>query len=319
MNAINGQLIKALREELNLSQEEFAEKISASVSTVHRLENNKTDIDVFEFMDILNIFGKSLEDYLLLFMGNEAHQEYMMYHQKLQSYFYSMRYGDFIDSMAELQESGLMQTPYVQQMLAYAKICKTVIDREGHQLIVGQEDIEALHQAMRITIKDFDEEKVSEYLLTTLEIYIIYHISKAYSRMEQHEKAIKLAKDLLHNKTFKNAAFFNNPLASIRFAQSSLLEAYFQAEMYDEFLRYAHECSAYQLKAGELFNLATILGHVAAGYKFTNEDEVYYKTQHIRACCLQFIQGFYPLSALEEITESTYGVKLEDWMSFLYE
>jgi len=47
------KIIKNLRNELGLSQEEFAEKINKSPRQLSRIENNKADIHILELVDIL--------------------------------------------------------------------------------------------------------------------------------------------------------------------------------------------------------------------------------------------------------------------------
>lgn len=47
-----GKIIKSKREELNITQEELAEKISISVEYLNQIETNEVDVDFETFLKI---------------------------------------------------------------------------------------------------------------------------------------------------------------------------------------------------------------------------------------------------------------------------
>jgi len=313
MKTINGELVKNLREELNLSQEDFADKIAVSVRTLYRIENNKTNFDVFQYIDILRIFNKSVEDYFLLFWDSKEHQEYVQYREKRKS-FIQNEYGKFLDSMAET--TGVMDDPYVQQVMAFAKIHKTVQDR-GDNIHFNPDDLDDWYNAIAITIKDFDEEKVAEYLLVIVETYIIAGIARVLSNTGHHERAIKLINALENNKTIKIKSKTLNILdREIAYVQATSIKVYKAAGMHEEFLGQAQKLIRHRINTGNTMSIDAPLMDSAIAYKNMGEDEFMYKTYFIRAYYCNLLQGANPLSVSEEIAKENFGVELSDWVDF---
>jgi len=315
MNKVNGELIKNLREELELSQEDFAEKISVSISTLYRMENNKSEIDVFQYMDILRMCDRNINDYFLLFWDSKEHQEYRQFMGNVTDYCNQQRFGEFVEIMKTLKDNDLINDPTVQQIIKYAEIRQTVSNRGDNEWFNPQ-DLDEWYNAIAITKKDFDEEKVAGYLLNTCEVNVISALSMALSYAGQHEKAILLATNLVNNKSIKMRFQVNSSDYINNATQMFFIAAYENAKMYSDALHFAQNLIARCISTKSFISIDTVLGRAATNYKRTGEDELLYKTYFIRAYCCNLLQRGNPLAAYEQIAKEDFGVELSDWIDF---
>jgi len=315
MNEVNGKLVKNLRESLHLSQEEFAEKISVSVSTLHRIEKNETHLDVFHFMDIMHTFDKSVDDFFLLFLDSNQYLEYKKYigHETL----FTHKRLDGLPKNIKLRDNSLVESPHAQLLVAYSKILDTVFYRESNPEVFTAQDLDNLYKAINITINGFNEQMVAGYLLTAVEIYVICDISKALSDTKQHERATNLAKALLSNKTIKARAEIDSSDYANIYVYANLIRRYSAAEMHSEALSYALNLPTHCIKENRLHGMDTFLSLLAECYKSAGEDELHYKSHFIRGYYLTALKGMdYSISAYRKDAKEIFNVELEDWINY---
>ena len=314
MKAVSGVLIKELRQELNLSQELFAEKVAISTRHLSRIENNKVDIDVFYFINIMNIFEKSMADFWLLFLDSNEYRRYEMYDHLLYS-FSKENWADFNTTISELKEDSMLDSPHIKQILAYAEIIKAETSRGSSLQDFNAYDLEKMYNAIKITIPDFEEENVSEYLLTQNEIYLIGDICDALAGLKQHKRAIKLAKALSKNKSIKARLSEDKGDYGYIYAVGSLIACYESAKMYNEALDEAIKLHKYCVKENELTSIDVYLESIASSYKSLGEEESFYKSYLIRSYHWAVLRGYERnIAYIERAAKEKYHVSLEDNM-----
>jgi len=290
MNSINGELVKNLREELSLSQEDFAEKISISTSTLYRIESNQSSIDVFRFLEIMRVFDKPMDDFFLLFLDSREYQEYHTYQAHHNNLFVNHKFAEFIKTIKNLKDNTIAANPYIQQRLAFASFLDTFFNREHKPGIFTRADLDEQYKIIGMTIKSFDEENIADYLLVGYETDLIIHLCMSLSHLKEHKRAISIIKALLNNRTLKAKKEMNKRDFSNICAQQYLAFSYLHAEMYSDALGVALETYWHCIRENELNFTISLLSTIAECYKRLNEEDMYYKSAHTRAyyCSLLF-------------------------------
>ena len=325
MKTINGEVVKSLREALSLTQEEFAEEIAVSVRTLYRIENNKSHVDVFQYMDMLSIFEKPLEDFFLLFLDNKAYQVYKEFREYYNRYVRNYQFAEFLDNMAKLKDSAFINSPYIQQILAFAENGKKTylrkknaeVHQEAHSHF-NLEDLQELTEALSITMKHFDESKVADYLLTAFEVDLINNIIIALSNVKEHESAVSLAKELIGNKTLIATKLMNKYDILSMSAQEVLGYSYYQAKMYHDALDVFLKCYRDRLKTNSLNFVVILLPVIAECYKHIGEEEFFYKSLMVRAYYCSILHGYdHFIDELKQSTREIFNAELEDWIEYM--
>ncbi|MCL2285575.1 MAG: helix-turn-helix transcriptional regulator [Firmicutes bacterium] len=218
MNIAVGEKIKELRKELNMSQEEFAGKIAVSVRHLSRLETNQANVDISVLVGILRVFDKTMDDFGAMFLDSKEygqHKEFLT----LRSFFSTRRWDDYDEFLSSI-DSRLEIAPEMQQLIALATIIRR-IEASDDYFSFTKDDLKILHDAMCISQENFDEDKVSEYLLTRMDVDIIHTVCHAYLAFKEFDRAVKLAQAVLDNKSIV-----------ARYAENKGDFAYIQALLY---------------------------------------------------------------------------------------
>lgn len=198
MNIAAGEKIKNLRKELNMSQEEFAEKISVSVRQLSRMETNQVNINISVLADILKAFGKTLDDFGTIFLDSKEYCQRKNF-LELRTLFSTRRWDEYDQLLTTIKSKDGVSLD-IQQLIVVATVMRRVEAGDNYNSFT-KEDLEALNGAIRISHKDFDEDKVSEYLLSRIDVDVIHTMCHAYFSFEEYDRAIKIAKAVVDNKS----------------------------------------------------------------------------------------------------------------------
>jgi transcriptional regulator with XRE-family HTH domain len=291
MNIQIGGRIKELRKELGLSQEEFAEKISISVRHLSRLENNQINVDISSLMNIMDALGESIDNFGPLFVDSK---EFHQYDASININKLGLeRKWDAFDKAISKADTGLLDNPRIGQVLAYFDAARKLESVGGPTPTFTKDDLEKLYDIMRMSKKDFAEERVSEYLLTPLESWIINDMCIALSCIGEPERAINLAKALVDNKSVK--ARYAEVESDSLYHQSVLYlaEVYQKLQMPVEALslltKFHRDCIG---KNNTLVNSGYCLSAIALLYGEMGENEAIIKPYAIRAYHWLVMMGF---------------------------
>jgi len=308
MMGISGDIVKNLRKQLNLTQEVFAEKISMSTSTLYRIENNKAEMDMLEYMNILRTFDMPLDDFFLMFLDNQEYQEYKIY-MKAYTFFSSLNFSQWQEEISKLKKSLLMDNKYVQLHLAYGRAFASIYSRTTNPGTYTMDDLEAFLKAIRITINDFDEAKITDYLLEPREFTVLREIVVGLLENSQYERAINICNALLNNESIKNRKDF------LIAADVHLVDAYYRMGMYSNALNMALETYALCLDGGIYANIPAALIFAAVSSKKLGEDEQIYRMYITRAYYFIVLQGInVSILLIKQTAKDELGIDLEDWI-----
>jgi len=282
MKITSGELLKNLRKKQGLNQEDFAEEIGVSTRQLSRMETDKVDISVSEFLSIMNKFNVKIEDLKLLYMDSKDYKWFLHY-EDARNHFARVEYDAFHEEIKKMMGSPFWEDPHLQQFIAFVKMSEEVAQKGVETDEIYQEkDVETLYNMISLTIKDFNEEKISDYLLTYHELYIIVRYSEALSHVGEYERAINVAKALLNNKTTKAASWRENDYLHFAVA-ASLTDVYRNAKMYTEALDNAMELFRLCIRKNLLHNMDFLNGRIAWIYKERKEEEAMYLSYFYRA------------------------------------
>jgi len=310
MKTINGELIKNLREELGLSQESFAEKINVSVSTLHRMENNKSYVDVFQYADMLSIFNKSADDFNLLFLDTKEYYDYNMY-RSAYNYYTTLQFSKWDEIMAELSDSPLIRWPYIQQQLSLGKLLESVHFREANPSVFTAEDLDELYKVSEIALKDFDDATAASDLFYGSDFDVIMYFLKALSSLKEHKRAICICKALVDNKHIQTN------LQIYTLMQIILVNMYYAAEMYSDAYDMAIKCYRRNIKDNMLINVGFLLKVIAICHKKMGNDELYYKSTMQQAYYIYALLGIDTLcESIRKDIEEIMCEDAEDWIKY---
>lgn len=193
-----GNLIRELRTSRGLSQEKLSEGI-CSPQTLSRAESGTTILTYPNLTAIMQKLGASTNDYFDSFMSA---QEYKCYQKRNEvNSLLDKRKLDEVEpllkAMSEdvLFHKGLNHQFYLSS-LAFYKLCVAgdPMNTEYFTAILN-----LLQEAIQITIKKFDIDKVHEYLLTLEEMKIINRFAVAYLHSGDIDMGIKILYQLKSN------------------------------------------------------------------------------------------------------------------------
>jgi len=181
---INHELIKKMRRELKFSQEEMAAKLFMSTRQLSRIENGQSDLDLLPFFSILGLLGYHTEDFWLIYLDTKEYEDYKQY-RELKKLLNQQQFEKAHIKLQELEQSSLSKYKFMEQYFAYAKA-------RVDPALSFDERLAMLQNAIKLSIKDFDEAKIRNYRLTFPEMLIVYEIACAYQVQGSLEEAIEL-------------------------------------------------------------------------------------------------------------------------------
>jgi len=193
-----GNLIRELRTARGLSQEKLSEGI-CSPQTLSRAESGTTILTYPNLTAIMEKLGASTNDYFDTFLSA---QEYVCYQKKNEvQALLDKRKLDEVDillkKMSEdvLFHKGLNRQFYLSS-LAYHKLW---VAGDPMNMEYFNPILNLLQEAINITIKKFDMDKIREYLLTLEEMKIIKCFALAYLHSGAIDTGIKILYELKFN------------------------------------------------------------------------------------------------------------------------
>jgi DNA-binding XRE family transcriptional regulator len=270
----SADLIKKVRADTGLTQEQLAEQLLMSSRHLGRVESGGANLDVWQYMTVMEIMGEPPGDFWLLFLETKEYEEYraFRYLKNLLANDRSVEAREFLPNF----ENGLKsKQPFVRQFVAWAKV---VVDEE----LSNEVAIEALHEVIRMSKPNYDEKKVETYRLTYNEVVSIIEIAGRLFETGQEERAIALATAIVKNKdktraTEDDRAIF---LPSLMFNLSTMLG---RTGKYKESLKLCNQAIEICREYSNLRAIPDLLYNIACCHHLLGEEEQVYKTYLIRA------------------------------------
>jgi len=295
-----GKLIRALRKQKDLTQEELAGYANIDVATLSKIENGHTTPKQTTFRRLLDVLNFNIGDATHLFMSKEEmeHEQDKRHGVMLLNLMHTKDAGGIDDLNTHLdkmeQKEGFLDIPKNMQwflnlrsaalvrLATLETLSQNANTLSGHSLEEQREAkanfkfseqavkalekaIELYHQALRISIPNFEIEKISEYYLGVLEFSLIgslavaYTLSNTYHTKSGPNLGIAIYKELAKSKGEKEAFGLSRYTQVI----ANLCIELNGAERFEEAIEYANEGIEYCVRCRNDVKLGVIINQKA--------------------------------------------------------
>jgi len=274
MKTNSAEIIKSMRKEMGLSQEEMAEQLFISVRQLARIESGEAGMDVWQFITTLELLGTPSEDFWLLYLDSAEYASYRDY-KRLKRQLSKGDWSEAKDIIADIEKSPLVKQPIVKQFVLYVK---TALDMKEP----SNETMDDFLKAMRMSKPNFDESKISEYRMSYNEISIALDMAACLSVFKEYDRAIILVQSMLDGR--ENSKVSEEDKAalfpSLFYALASLLRS---AGKYKEALGACEKAVEACREYNNLKRIPEMLFCMADCYHKLGEEEHIYKTHLVRS------------------------------------
>ena len=267
-------VIKAMRKEMGLSQEDMAEQMFISVRQLARLESGEASMDIWQFITTSELLGAPTEDFWLLFLDSGEYAGYRDY-KRLKRQLSVDDWSEAKKIVADFETSLLMRQPMVKQFIEFVKISIELGWSTSNAA-------DALLEAMRISKTNFDESKLAEYRMTYNEIHIAIALAHCFSATGEHDKAISMVQAMIDGRKNIRAtdedSMFVYP--ALYYALAWVLGA---ADRHKEALKACEKAVDACREYSSLRRIPEILFFLAKCYQKLGEEQHIIKTHLVRA------------------------------------
>jgi len=274
MKTNSAEIIKSMRKEMGLSQEEMAEQLFISVRQLARIESGEAGLDVWQFITILELLGSPTEDFWLLYLDSSEYASYRDY-KRLKRQLGNDDWSEAREIIADIEKKPLVKQPIVKQFIAYVKAIIGATEPSAKMLA-------DLLEAMHMSRPGFDENKISEYRMSYNEINIALNIAMYYAALKEHNRAILIVQSMINNR--ENAKVSEDDKAII-FPPMYLTLSHIlrNAERYREASRACVNALDICREYNNLKRVPEMLYSIGDCYYKLEEEEHVYKTHLVRA------------------------------------
>ena len=189
MKTNSADIIKSMRKEMGLSQEEMAEQLFISVRQLARIESGEAGMDVWQFITALELLGSPTEDFWLLYLDSGEYAGYRDY-KRLKRQLNNGDWSGVKDIIADVEKSLLVKQPLVKQFVSYLKTSAGIT-------VPSAETIDALLEAMYMSKPHFNEAQISEYRMTYNEISIALCMAECLAALGEHDRAVSMVQAMI--------------------------------------------------------------------------------------------------------------------------
>ena len=274
MKTNNADIVRSIRNEMGLSQDEMAAQLFISVRQLARIESGEAGIDVWQFITMMELLGAPSEDFWLLYLDSGEYAAYTEFRNLKRRVFYDDPIGSatIIEAMEKLVS---FQHPLVKQ---YALHWKAYINTT----ISLEDKMNALLDTMRISKPHFDESKVSEYRMTFNEFSIALCMAECMEAMGECDRAITMLQAIIGNHEKARTSEMDKALIipSLYFVLSRILRTAGRIKEALSACDYAIEISR---NYNNYRHIPQMLFCLADCYYKLGEEEHIYKTHIVRA------------------------------------
>ena len=303
MKVHSGELMKKLRAEAGLSQEEMAEKLFISVRQLRRYESGEGEINLWTFLQFCEILGMPTEEWWIFYFNTEEDKHYRMSKQ-IKRLVRDEDYKAAEELLAVFEKSPLSTALNVQQFIIETKV-------KINPSLPPQEAIETLTKAIQMSNSKFDESKVAEYRLTYNEINILISLAGKYSKMGDLDRAIALTKAIIAGREASNTTEEDRGHV-FPALMSNLSTMLGKAGRYEESLEVSEQGIKICRKYGRLNHISVLLYNTACSLQALGEEEHVYKVLLVRAYNFAFAIGdFKGGNIIKKDAENSFGILLD--------
>jgi len=301
MKVNSREMIRKIRMDIGVSQEDLAEQLYISQRQLSRIETGEKNLDIWQFMTLMELAGLPTEDFWLLYMDTKDYDDYRTY-KRIKGLVWEDKFSEARVLLEELEKTTLSNHPFIRQFIAHYKI-------ETDSEMPREQVIEELTKVMHMSKPSFDESKISEYRLNYNEIGIITGIAVSAAALGDVDRSVALHEAIISNR--KNIRASDDDKARLLpNLMTNLTTILGRAGRYRESLKYCYEALDVCRLYGKFRQLPSILVNIASGYRLLGEEESVYRPYLNRAYqCALGIGDKRQIDAIKKTAEESFGIK----------
>ena len=265
-----GKALKKIRLKIGISQDELAEKLNTTTKEISHIESGDADMDGWQFVSALELLGQPTDSFWFLDLDYEEFEIAQKY-DRLKILLSYEKFDEARDILLELEKSKLSKRPFIKQFIAHVKI---IINKD----IPHEKAMDELFAAIRMSIPDFDENKIAEYDMNYNELYISTSIANILDKIGERDRSIALAEKLIENK--ENFCFRiseKDEAALLTLLMKNLSTSLRKKGKIQESLKISDEALRISRESQHYKYIPLLLHNVAHCQKALGEDEEIYK------------------------------------------
>lgn len=190
-----GELIRQRRIECNISQEELCYGICEQ-PTLSRIENGSTTPSRSKLTALLQRLGMTGEKYYALLSDNEL--EVANLQSEIMTCIVQRDSVNGLTKVEELEQIMEKDDHIIKQYILKSRVAFGKRVGDMIEKYTFEERINLLYEAIRLTVPQFEIDKISNYVLSTDEIQIISQIAKTYADEEEYPTSIIIYSRLMN-------------------------------------------------------------------------------------------------------------------------
>jgi len=297
-----GSMIKQIRADMDLTQEQLAVRLFTDARQVRRLENGEVDMEIWQFISMLELLGCPAEDFWLLYLDSKEFDGYRTF-RHVKRLLSERKFDEVKSELPKLEKGKLSEQPFIKQFVARAKI---KID----ETITDDEAIKKLYSVMKMSNPKYEESKISEYRLTYNEINIIIDLAGRLSKIGERDRAIALQMAVIDNRK-KSRTTEEDRAALFPVIMSNLSTVFGHAGRYKESLKICNEAIEICREYNNLRFVPKILYNMAYGHFYLGEEEQIIKPIVVRAYhCAYAIGDTKAANTIKKDAEKNLGITI---------
>lgn len=181
-----GTLIKQLRKEKNIKAEELAYQVGCDITTLSRIENNKSEPSPRVFEAIMTMFGLDPNKNYDIWVMSKDYRTYRNIRQ-LKDLLLQRQFEEAEELINSLENEKTFSDGVNLQFLLMSKITVLSSRREEPKVI-----IDMIYKALHITKDVFSEKYIDQYYFSFDEIMLVNNLAVQYSRLDNYQQAIDI-------------------------------------------------------------------------------------------------------------------------------
>jgi len=247
-----GETIRILREAAELTLKELSEGI-CNFTTLSRIESGETqNPDFYTIEAITQRLGINILGYRTFYLSNKELVGYEM-RTRVQML---LRHHKYDEAEVLLVELGKRKAYKKGVNLQYVETAKATIYGERHG--DNPKYLKMLHNALKLTIPNFDEKDISRYHLTLCEANLVNQIAGYYMQTKKMRQSVRVYEYFLDSITayWKDEDFLARFFATASFNYSTCLGRINEG---DEALKVVEKALAFEQWHGRLVKVGELL------------------------------------------------------------
>lgn len=299
-----GELIKSLRLQKGITQEQLCRGICSTV-TLSRIESGRQVVGKNNFTAIMQRLGLNAENYFSDFVEAEEF-DFLMKKKQVFNLIYEKEYEKAKLLLDDISGDSRFQEGLNRQFLL---LHSSIIKMRGENLTESEYSaiLNDLHTAIKLSIPQYKENEVNNYLLTSQEIEIIVNIGTIYKKTGRISEAVDLMYRLKET-IEKNKIDFDEKAKSYILVLFNLSNYLGQSGKHEEVIKICDTAIDACIKSNKFNFFGHILFNKAYASNLLGDDETCKRLAYQAYYLMDAIKNYKDAKTVKEYAKNEFGV-----------